>query len=144
MEEQSPTRRVLVAVVEGRRQRGRPKLRWEDGVMEDARKLGERNWRNAARNRDSWQKLLKKALVQKGLLCQWWWWWLLNTEVAISLFTDKIIVVCNFFRNANTWAKTLIYCTAINTYKCYRNKESEEATLCVMDWEIMKTGLIYS
>jgi hypothetical protein len=65
MEEQSPRRRVLVAVVEGRRQRDRPKLRWED-----ARKMGERNWRNAARNRDSWQKLLKKALAQKGLLCQ--------------------------------------------------------------------------
>jgi len=43
MGEQSPTRRVLVAVVEGKRQRGRLKLRWEDGVMEDARKLGERN-----------------------------------------------------------------------------------------------------
>jgi hypothetical protein len=57
--EQSPTRRVLTAVVEGRRQRGRPKLRWEDGVMDDARKLGERNWRNAARNRDSSQKLLR-------------------------------------------------------------------------------------
>jgi len=47
MDEQSATRRVLVAVVEGRRQRGRPKLRWEDGVMEDGvmedgRKLGER------------------------------------------------------------------------------------------------------
>ena len=70
MEEQSPTRRVLVAVVEGRRQRGRPKLRWKDGVTEKARKLGERNWKNAARNRDSWQKLLKKALAQKGLLCQ--------------------------------------------------------------------------
>jgi len=53
----------------GRRQRGRPKLRWEDGVMEDARKWGERNWRNAARNTDSWQKLLNKALAQKGLLC---------------------------------------------------------------------------
>jgi len=38
--------------------------------MEDARKLRERNWRNAARNRDSWQELLKKALAQKGLLCQ--------------------------------------------------------------------------
>jgi len=70
MEEQSPTRRVLVVVVEGRRQRGRPKLRWEDGVTEDARKLGERNWKNAARNRDNWQKLLRKALAQKGLLCQ--------------------------------------------------------------------------
>jgi hypothetical protein len=63
-------RRVHSAVVEGRRQRGRPKLRWEDGVLDDARKLGERNWRNAARNRDSWQKLLRKALTQKGLLCQ--------------------------------------------------------------------------
>jgi hypothetical protein len=70
LEEQSPARRVLVTVVEGRRQRGRPKLRWEDGVMEDARKLGERNWRNGARNMDSWQKLLKKALAQKRLLCQ--------------------------------------------------------------------------
>ena len=30
---------------------------------------GERNWRNAARNRDSWQKLLKKALAQKRVLC---------------------------------------------------------------------------
>jgi len=35
MEEQSDTGRVLVAVVEGRRQRGRAKLRWEDGVMGD-------------------------------------------------------------------------------------------------------------
>jgi hypothetical protein len=42
MEEQSATRRVLVAVVEGRRQRCSPKLRWEDGVMGDARKLGGR------------------------------------------------------------------------------------------------------
>jgi len=41
MEEQSATGRVLVAVVEGRGQRGRLKLRWEDGVTEDARKLGE-------------------------------------------------------------------------------------------------------
>jgi hypothetical protein len=41
LEEQSAATRVLVAVVEGRRQRGRPKLRWEDGVMEDARNLGE-------------------------------------------------------------------------------------------------------
>ena len=75
LEEQNPARRVLVAVVEGRRQRGRPKLRWEDGVNEDARKLRERNWRNAARKRDSWQKLQKKALAQNGLLYRWWWWW---------------------------------------------------------------------
>ena len=40
LEEQSTPRRVLVAVVEGRRQKGRPKLRWEDSVIDDARKLG--------------------------------------------------------------------------------------------------------
>jgi hypothetical protein len=70
IKEQSPARTVLVAVVEGRRQRGRSILRRDDGVTEDVRKLGERNWRNAVRNRDRWQKLLKKALAQKGLLCQ--------------------------------------------------------------------------
>jgi hypothetical protein len=70
LEEQSHARRVLVAVVEGRRKRGRPKLRWEDGMMDDAKKMGERNWRNAARNRESWRKLLKKALAQNGPLCQ--------------------------------------------------------------------------
>jgi hypothetical protein len=42
VEEQNPARRVLFAVVEGRRQRDRPKLRWEDGVKEDARKVGGR------------------------------------------------------------------------------------------------------
>ena len=67
LEEHNPARRVLVATVEGRRQRGKPKLRWEDGVREDAKKLGERNWRNAARNRDSWRKLQKKTLAQNGL-----------------------------------------------------------------------------
>jgi hypothetical protein len=70
LEEQSPTRRVLVAVVEGKRQRGRPKLRWEDGVMDDARTLGERNRRNAAKNKDGWRKLLRKAWAQIGLLRQ--------------------------------------------------------------------------
>jgi len=40
MEEQTTTRRVLIATVEGIQQRGRPKLSWEDGVTEDARKLG--------------------------------------------------------------------------------------------------------
>jgi hypothetical protein len=29
--EQNPARLVLAAVVEGRRQKGRPKLRWSDG-----------------------------------------------------------------------------------------------------------------
>ena len=42
----------------------------EEGERGDGRKLGERKWRNAARKRDSWRKLRKKALAQNGLLCQ--------------------------------------------------------------------------
>jgi hypothetical protein len=38
--------------------------------MDDARKVRERNWRKAARNTDSWRKLLKKALAENGLLCR--------------------------------------------------------------------------
>jgi hypothetical protein len=59
LDEQNRARTVLVAVVEGRRQRGRPKLRWEDGVRDDAKKL------NAAKDRNNWRKLRMKALAQK-------------------------------------------------------------------------------
>jgi len=48
-------------------------------------KLGEINWRNAARNRDSWQKLLKKALAQKGLLCQMMMMMMMMMITATSL-----------------------------------------------------------
>ena len=70
LEEQNLARRLFAAVVEGRREKGRPKLRWEDGVTGDVKKLGERHWRSTARNRDGWRKLLRKALAQSGLLCQ--------------------------------------------------------------------------
>ena len=40
------------------------------GVMDDARKLEEKNWRNAARNKDGWRKLLRKAWAQIGMLRQ--------------------------------------------------------------------------
>jgi hypothetical protein len=59
---------VFSAVVKGRRQKGRPKLRWEVGVMGNAKKLGERQWKSAARKEDGWLKLLRKALAKIGLL----------------------------------------------------------------------------
>jgi hypothetical protein len=36
---------------EGRRRAGRPNLKWIDGVMRDAERLGVRNWRIKARDR---------------------------------------------------------------------------------------------
>jgi hypothetical protein len=40
---------------------GRTKLRWEDGVDQDIRILGVKNWKKVALDRDKWAKLLKKA-----------------------------------------------------------------------------------
>jgi hypothetical protein len=55
---------------DGTRSVGRPKLRWEDGVDQDMRILGVKNWKKVAINRDEWAKLLKKARAQRGLSSQ--------------------------------------------------------------------------
>ena len=51
----------------GQRGRGRPKSRWIDGVEEDARKLGCRNWRAAAQDRGRWRHLLEETKAHPEL-----------------------------------------------------------------------------
>ena len=46
------SRRVLLSEPGGKRPRGRPRLRWEDGVEEDVARIGCRNWKVAALNRE--------------------------------------------------------------------------------------------
>ena len=43
-----------------------PIQRWEDGVKGDAAKLGCRNWKVVALNREGWRKLLKEAKAHPG------------------------------------------------------------------------------
>jgi hypothetical protein len=54
----------------GIRKIGRPKLRWEDYVMQDIKTLGVKKWRNVAMEKESWQKLLRKAMAHVGLSSQ--------------------------------------------------------------------------
>ena len=61
------SRRVLLSEPGGKRPRGRPRLRWEDGMKEDAAKLGCRNWTVVALNREGWRKLSKEAEAHPGL-----------------------------------------------------------------------------
>jgi hypothetical protein len=51
----------------GIRKTGKPKLRWEDDVIQDIKTLGVKNWRNLAMEKESWQKLLRKARAHVGL-----------------------------------------------------------------------------
>jgi hypothetical protein len=73
MDQQRHAKIILNAKSDVRRKRGRPKLRWEDGMGNDVKALGEINWKNLARNRQIWKNHLRKAVAQKGLFCQWWW-----------------------------------------------------------------------
>ena len=61
------SRRVLLSEPGGKRPRGRPRLRWVDGVEEDVARLGCRNWKIVALNREGWRKLLKEAEAHPGL-----------------------------------------------------------------------------
>ena len=48
---------------QGRRRRGRPRLRWEDCVKRDVRKAGEEeDWKKKTRDRGGWKRLSDEAL----------------------------------------------------------------------------------
>jgi hypothetical protein len=64
--ENSRTVKVFDTRSEGTRKIGRPKLRWEDGVIQDIRALGVKNWRNVAMKREDWRKLPKKVRSTQG------------------------------------------------------------------------------
>ena len=60
------SRRVLLSEPGRKRPRGRPRLRWEVGAEEDVARLGCRNWKVVAINREGWRKLLKETEAHPG------------------------------------------------------------------------------
>jgi len=67
MQDNLPCNKITLDKTEGRRREGRPNLRWMDGVMRDAKRLGVRNWRIRAKDRDGWRRLLESANTLHGL-----------------------------------------------------------------------------
>ena len=49
------------------RRRGRPKLRWLDDVSTGLRKMGINEWRDRARDREAWRRIVKKTKAHPGL-----------------------------------------------------------------------------
>ena len=59
MNDESVAKRVFERNPEGRRRRGRPKLRWKDSLLEDYQKLGVGlAWRTVALDRAVWRGLI--------------------------------------------------------------------------------------
>jgi hypothetical protein len=52
MQDNLPCKKITLDKTEGRRRAVRPNHRWMDGVIRDAEKLGVRNWRIKAKDRD--------------------------------------------------------------------------------------------
>jgi hypothetical protein len=54
MDPQRTVQKVFNSKAYGSSKIGRPKLRWEDGVLEDIRVLDIKNWRDTAMRREEW------------------------------------------------------------------------------------------
>jgi hypothetical protein len=70
MNDDRTLKKIFITRPDGARSVGRPKLRWEDGVDQDMRILGVKNWKKVALNRDEWAQLLKKTRAHQRLSSQ--------------------------------------------------------------------------
>jgi hypothetical protein len=67
MQDNLPCKKISLDEQKDRRRVRRPNLSWMDGVTKDAERLGVRNWRIKARDRDVWRHLLESAKTLHGL-----------------------------------------------------------------------------
>jgi len=61
MNETRYVKKIFEGKLEGRRGRGRPRLRWIDDVEDDLRKLGVKQWTAKALDREEWASIIREA-----------------------------------------------------------------------------------
>jgi hypothetical protein len=61
MEENRIPKTILYMNPETTKLRCRPRIRWQDEVREDGRRVGGEEWQKKVYNREEWKKLLKTA-----------------------------------------------------------------------------------
>jgi Na+-transporting NADH:ubiquinone oxidoreductase subunit NqrF len=64
MNEARIVKKIFEENLEGRRGRGRPRLRWSNDVEDDLRMLGVKKWRRKALERDERAFVIKEAKVK--------------------------------------------------------------------------------
>jgi hypothetical protein len=54
-------KKIFDGKLEGRRGKGRPRLRWINDVEDELRKLGVKRWRTKALDREEWASIVREA-----------------------------------------------------------------------------------
>jgi hypothetical protein len=67
MQDTAITKKMLYGKLYATRRRGRPKTRWLDDVSTDLRKMGRNEWRDTARDREVWSRIVMEAKAHLGL-----------------------------------------------------------------------------
>jgi len=61
MNETRSVKKIFEGKLEGRKSRGRPRLRWINDVEDDLRKLGVKRWRTKVLEREELVSIIKEA-----------------------------------------------------------------------------------
>ena len=65
MNETRCLKKIFEGKLEGRRDKGRPRLRWINDVENDSRKLGVKRWRTKALDREELASIIREAKAKR-------------------------------------------------------------------------------